>query len=274
MDIQCPSCQKKLVIGDQFAGQLTKCPSCEGVFMAPTLATPPTTATVAATAPAPQPPTPDVIPFSGDAPPRPSYAPPVSSAPPPPPPSAPVTFEPEPSGPPGEFSKSHTLRLCPETLRWIVPGALTFLFLLSFFTWVSVLARLVGPDYTDNYSVWGLAFGEPMSVSWIFYILITFFLALPLASVRLLMEINVIPTPAAIGPFWKWRPVLLGGLLTFTLLLALLGRMMLMPLQTSEFGMFLGLRVHLVAVIVCALEYWLIHRKTTRLPLPEVTARW
>ena len=41
MELLCPSCQKKLTIPDQYAGQLMKCPLCQGIFTAPSL--PPTT---------------------------------------------------------------------------------------------------------------------------------------------------------------------------------------------------------------------------------------
>ena len=138
MEIQCPSCQKKLSIGDQFAGQLVKCPACSGVFMAalaehaampvqrpfpqarrlPTAApkgtlpmTPPLGARLQAAAP-------DVIPFSSEPPSRPSY-PHVPPLPKPAPSSQRVEFEEEPPGPPSDSKRSYTMRLCPDVLRWV-----------------------------------------------------------------------------------------------------------------------------------------------------------
>src|SRR5262245_50174298 len=80
MDIQCPGCQKRLSIPDQFAGQLVKCPMCAGMFTAPAL---PPQLTI--TAPEPPPPP---IPFASEPPPRPPSpeplpAPPKSTPPPP-----------------------------------------------------------------------------------------------------------------------------------------------------------------------------------------------
>src|SRR5438034_1070971 len=52
MELLCPSCQKKLTIPDQYAGQLMKCPLCTQTFTAPAL--PPTPGP--AMAPPPPPP--------------------------------------------------------------------------------------------------------------------------------------------------------------------------------------------------------------------------
>jgi hypothetical protein len=37
MNLLCPNCQKQLSVGDQYAGQLMKCPLCQGTFTVPTL---------------------------------------------------------------------------------------------------------------------------------------------------------------------------------------------------------------------------------------------
>src|SRR5882762_10036273 len=52
MELLCPSCQKKLTIPDQYAGQLMKCPLCQQTFTAPALPATP----AAAMAPPPPPP--------------------------------------------------------------------------------------------------------------------------------------------------------------------------------------------------------------------------
>src|SRR6516225_5171125 len=41
MELMCPHCQQKLTIPDQYAGQLMRCPLCNGTFTAPALSAPP-----------------------------------------------------------------------------------------------------------------------------------------------------------------------------------------------------------------------------------------
>jgi hypothetical protein len=38
MELLCPSCQRKLTIPEQYAGQQMKCPLCNNMFTAPALA--------------------------------------------------------------------------------------------------------------------------------------------------------------------------------------------------------------------------------------------
>jgi hypothetical protein len=52
MDLQCPGCQRRLTIGDQFAGQMIKCPVCGGMFLAPALPAKPVVPAPLATPPA------------------------------------------------------------------------------------------------------------------------------------------------------------------------------------------------------------------------------
>ena len=286
MEIQCPSCQKKLSIGDQFAGQLVKCPACNGVFMAPSLAMP-AMPLAAPVAPVVAPPTvgPPTVPaapldtfgFSGEPPPRPemaaahasTYTPPL---PPPPLPPKPI-FEEEPPVPPGNFERSHTLRLSPDVLRWVAPAALSVVAISSFFRWVIVVLSLT-PTTVVHLNLWEIAFGELGYAAWIMYLLFTLSLALPLAWVKLLMEMNLIPTPDALRPFWQWRSVAVGVVAALSFTFAAIGWLQLSAAESTSLGMFVGLRAHLVAIVACGLEFWLMHRKKTRLPLPEVTARW
>lgn len=307
MDIQCPSCQRKLSIGDQYAGQLVKCPACAGVFSAPSLA-PPLAPPVPPPAPPPPPPAspPGTIPFSGDAvrPPAPPSAPP---SPPPPPPPAIFEEEPEPAAP-GSFSKTYTVELCPDVLRWVAPAAVSLIFLLSFFPWIldysnistTVITPVVAnPDMpldpsvapppvapavapavpvsggVNAYNLWQIAFGAPGANSlWIVYLLFTLFLALPLVWVKLLIEMNIIPKLDFLKPFWIWRAAAVGGFLAFTYLFALLGWFSFGPGQVSAIGLCLGLLAHVVAIVALGLEYWLAVRKKANLPLPEMTVKW
>src|SRR5947207_3369204 len=182
MEIQCPSCQKKLSIGDQFAGELVKCPACSGVFMAPSLSMPamPVAAPVSTSSGLPtagpvgtlpmtpalsaqtQAAAPDVIPFSSEPPARPSY-PHVPPLPKPAPSSHRVEFEEEPPGPPSDFKRSYTMRLSPDILRWVGPVALAVLLVLSFFSWVAfggLVANLgvpIGNLNIGNFNLWNMA---------------------------------------------------------------------------------------------------------------------
>ncbi len=287
MEIQCSSCQKKLAIGDQFAGQLVKCPACNGVFMAPTLAmtamplaTP--VAPMATPVVSPQPATvpsasADTLGFANEPPPRPTMAPSYeSSYTPPLPPTVPppkAIFDEEPPMPPGDLAGSRTVRLCPEILRWVAPAALTLVALSSFFRWVLNVVSLT-PTTIASLSLWEIAFGEYGYAAWILYLLVTLFLALPLAWAKLLMEMNLVPTPDFLRPFWQWRSVAVGAVAALAVTFAGIGWLQLSATESTSLGMFVGLRAHLVALIACGLEFWLTHRKKTRLPLPEVTARW
>ena len=275
MEIQCPSCQKKLAIGDQFAGQLVKCPACNGVFMAPTLALPvasPPVASQSATVPSASP---DTLGFAAEPPPRPSMASSYASSynPPLPPPAPPpkAIFDEEPPMPPGDFAGSQTLRLCPEILRWVAPAALTLVALSSFFRWVLIVVSL-SPTTIANLNLWEIAFGEYGYAAWILYLLVALFLALPLAWAKLLMEMNLVPTPDFLRPFWQWRSVAVGAVAALALTFAAIGWLQLSATESTSIGMFVGLRAHLVAIVACGLEFWLTHRKKTRLPLRTARA--
>ena len=88
------------------------------------------------------------------------------------------------------------------------------------------------------------------------------------------MEKNLVPTLDVLKPYWHWRSVAVGGVLALSLSLAMLGWLRQGAIDATSIGMSLGLRVHLIALIACGLEYWLVQRKKKRLPLPELTVRW
>jgi hypothetical protein len=290
MEIQCPSCQKKLSIGDQFAGQLVKCPACASVFMAPSLAASPSPAPSSSSSPPPLmtapavAPTiampmalpvgshegPDAMPVTGEAPPRPAspYTPPLPSSTPPP-----VLLEEEPPGPPSDLGTTRTVPLDPDVLRWVAPVALALVFGLSFFSWLVRIVVLTPPTIA-GLSLWQIAFGEHGSAMWMVYLLVTLFLAMPLAWAKLLMELNLVPTPDFLRPFWFWRSAVVAGVVAVAFTFAALAWLRLSAFTPTAFGMFLGLRAHLVALVALGLEFWLAHRKKKRLPLPEVTVRW
>ena len=264
MEIQCPTCQKRLSIGDQFAGQLVKCPACSGVFMAPSLAAPATPAAVPVAASPP-----DILPFSGDPLPRPEmpYMPP-----PPRPPAAPLPpLEEEPTGPLSDYTKSSTWHLRPDIVRWIAPVSLTLVFVLSFFNWVHI-----GLPPASGRNLWEISFGDIGTGGYIFYLLVTFFVALPLAWAKLLVELKVIPLPTFLRSYWSWRTLLVVVVLVMAVVLPFIDIVrysLVERVDPSGLGMIFGVRFHLLAIVGYALELWLANRKQKRLPLPEATFR-
>ena len=271
MELQCPSCQKKLAIAEQFAGQMIKCPSCGGMFLAPALPVKPVIAIPVAPPIAPpvasveHNPGPPPIPFNMEPPVVPPGYPPT----PPPPYTPPLpprrSAEPEIEIPPGDYTKTRTFRLEPEHVRWTGPVAVTLLFLLSFGHWAGSL------------NVWEAAFGShDHSLAFIFYMLLTMILGLPLTWVKLAFEKNWIPLPDALKPIWPWRAVIVGGVLglAFLILAFLWLSWNLVSVNEAALSLKLGVRVHLVAVLAYAAEYWLDRRRRSRLPLPEATFRW
>src|SRR5262245_33231249 len=56
MDLVCPHCQKRLSIEDRHAGAVVKCPNCQGMLKAPTVAATPSAAAPASVTPTPAPP--------------------------------------------------------------------------------------------------------------------------------------------------------------------------------------------------------------------------
>src|SRR5262249_19574059 len=136
MELHCPNCQQKLNIPDQFAGQLMRCPLCNGTFQAPALAP-------SATAPPPAPPPPapsSPSPFSL------APEPPPPAAPPPPPPSPsyappPPSYVPEPPPalrqeaplpPSRDYIPCCVVYFSLRVMPWITVGSLALVFLFSF----------------------------------------------------------------------------------------------------------------------------------------------
>src|SRR5258708_36238061 len=112
MELMCPQCQQKLTIPDQFAGQLMRCPLCNGTFTAPALSAPPPPVFSLAPEPPPLPP------------PLPSAPEPMQQAPP--------LEELPPPLPPGDYSRSLKIGFSPNVIPWITPARLLFSFLPPF----------------------------------------------------------------------------------------------------------------------------------------------
>jgi hypothetical protein len=133
MNLLCPNCQKMLQVSEQYAGQLMKCPLCEGQFTVPGLPG-------AAAAPLPT-----AAPARSEAahPPAP-VPPPQTEAPAPPPP------------PPGEHGHRRSWQVNPRVVPWVAPAAFLVLFALLFFPWVGMYPAGL---WACDQSAWGAAFG-------------------------------------------------------------------------------------------------------------------
>src|SRR5271155_3226574 len=116
MEILCPSCQRKLTILEQYAGQTMKCPLCANTFTAPAL---PSTSAV----PAAPPPTTFGLPPQ---PPPASAPPPGAGGPPPEMPPATPTTPPIPEGPPPELAVKLSIKIDPYYTQFL-PAAGLFL---------------------------------------------------------------------------------------------------------------------------------------------------
>jgi hypothetical protein len=172
-----------LTVPEQYAGQLMKCPLCNGTFTVPALPPNPSAPAPASAAPgfspppAPLPakpePEPDIYSFHPEPPPPAPSAPPsptfTPAAPPkqetgdiqeqPIPPA--VIHEPlqepytPPSLPPAGYHRTRTLWFSPRVLQWIPSVGVLLIFILQIFSWVGVYAGGL-PVFTQN--AWQAAF--------------------------------------------------------------------------------------------------------------------
>jgi hypothetical protein len=233
MNLLCPNCQKMLTVPEEFAGQLMKCPLCNGTFTVPVLA---------GTAPPPPPsgqPEPDIYSIRHEPAPPPS-TPPLPPPEPPPPPSTATTPTPPPpksSLAPEDYQHTLTVSLSPKVLPWVAPVCLLLIFILQFFDWDGLYLGGV-PAVTGN--AWYAAFGaysvdgdlksrvpfiedekhKPgASVLTIFYLLLFFpALVVTVASVVITMvPIKLPPQVEKLLP-WRWGIVAAVNLILFLFL--------------------------------------------------------
>jgi hypothetical protein len=309
-----------LTVPEEFAGQLMKCPLCSGTFTVPALpgaASPPST---------PQPGSAEEDIFSIQQEPAPS-APPVShwEAPPSP---APTPAAPPPAPlPPQDYQHSAAVHLSPKVLPWIAPACLLLVFVLQFFDWVGLFPGGM-PAATQN--AWQAAFNgmwkdgdlprgpykkeedKPgVSALTLFYLLLFFFLVLPVTIASVVIGLIPLKLPPAVEKLlpWRWGIVAAANLVLFLFLglQVLLGfsldshykewvdkrsksdstetpttqqkkmtevsRGLALEVLRHTFWLRLVVLLHLVAIICAALMFWL-HQRGTHRPLPKLELRW
>jgi len=301
MDLVCPTCQRKLTIDNRYAGMVVKCPLCNSNLQAPLLlgaAPPPVLPPAAPLVSAPAAPPPPVNPPAPPSVPSVAPVPPsLPAAPPPAPlPAAEVipavpspAAAPSPAASPpaldvaeviaeptpitivreSDYRTSYRVHLRQDIVEWIAPVCVVAVFLLSLFPWY----------YHEAYAVnlWELAFTERGYAIYTFYTVVFVFLALPVTVVTFCLEKRWIPFPEGLRPYWRFRSLIVGGLIgvPFLFFLGDYISFQFLPFGIqASIAMKLAFRLHLLAVIGCALQFWLELRKAANLPAPRLTLRW
>jgi hypothetical protein len=269
MELFCPNCQQKLNIPDQYAGQLMRCPLCNGTFQAPAL--PPANAPEMPAVPVPAAPVPSSPP---PAPASPAItAEPTRGAPPPPPPDyvpvMPVSVMEEPRGPARDYIRCCACTFKLPVVTWIAPGALLLVFVFSFLPWVSggSFAALFPELERISANPWTLGFGrggDPLFG--IFDILMVLTLAASIPSA--LMTIGIIPIPRG---FRLWRAVILTSLVGLAFLFFSI-RFIDGVFRSAPTTLWykLSWRLVFLATLSSAMEIWLELRRARNLPPPKI----
>jgi hypothetical protein len=284
MELLCPSCQQRLTLPDQYAGQLMKCPLCANNFTAPALQ-PVSAAPIAPPPVAPPPPAPAYTPPSGPLPPP--SSPPIleGTAPFPSPPDTPapqpeseLPAAPLPPLPPGSATDErgiYTIWISPRVVPWLAPVGITLVFLLTFLPWVYGLGFTVSEREITlaSHNAWGLSFGRDYNLFFTFFIILTI-LAMVVSIASLLITLKIIPMPPALALIEPWRPVIVGGLVLLSFLCFAVKYVdFVFSAAPMTIWMRLAFCLHLVAVAGSFLEFWLAGRAATR-PMPRIEFHW
>jgi hypothetical protein len=248
MDLFCPHCSKRVTVPDDKSGQVMSCPLCSKQFMAPSLAPPP----------APPPPPPPVP------------LPPVSSVPVQPPPQpAPLPPSPQPPAPPlppGDYTRTFTLRLREDWLAFVPAACVVLIFILSFFNWHT------SANVDDRYGLWGMAW---RSGPFLGYLVLMLFPTLLLVIASVVLDKAFMPPQ--IAPFSKWKYLAVGGLLLVTFLLLCIDYLtahLVEPISPIAVAMKIAFRLHFIAMASSFVLFWLQWRKASNLPEPKCDLHW
>jgi hypothetical protein len=281
MDLICPNCQKRLSLEDKFAGMTVRCPLCQGMFQAPALAPaaaelsapPPALSTESTPSTVPTRREPTVVLTPSDEVPQPADTlpdnPPLRTAVPLPYSDEPA-LEPEPletpTIPQGDYTRGLTMHLRQDVLSWLPPVCVTLLFILSLFPWywIEVLSA----------NLWQLAFTEVNMYT--FYVIVLFF-AWVLSIFVFIMEQRWLSLPDALRPLWPWRSVFVGMAILLPFVFFLGDYVMAMFRSfgnPATIAMKLAIRIHFLAVLACAFQFWLEQRRARNLPLPKMEMKW
>ncbi|HZT81901.1 MAG TPA: hypothetical protein VFA26_16870 [Gemmataceae bacterium] len=206
MNLLCPNCQKMLTVPEQFAGQLMKCPLCNGTFTVPNLPAAPPGAAAPSFGSFTKPPQEEDTFGIGSAPPP---APPPPA--PPPPPSAP----PEP--PPAGYTRTLSLPIPERVITWVAPACILLVFVLLFFPWVMAYD---GKAWFSQLG-WGTGFGHEGWWVGILYILLLF-PGLLLAVAAAVVGLLPLKLPPNLVNLLPWRAAVVLGVLLLSFLLLVL----------------------------------------------------
>lgn len=237
MNLLCPNCQKMLTVPEEFAGQLMRCPLCNGNFTVPGL---PSSVPLA---PPSSPPESEIYSIRHEPAPPPSFSPPPPLQPlePSVPPSTATTTTPPPSKPslaPEDYQHTLTGWLSPRVLPWIAPVCLLLVFFLQIIpSWVGLYPGGIEAMWGN---AWSAAFGaytpdndlkkevpfiadDKHKPGWsllTFFYLLLFFpvLVVTIASVVLpMIHVKLPPQVEKLLP-WRWGIVAASNLILFLFL--------------------------------------------------------
>ena len=278
MELLCPNCQKKLTVPEQYAGQIMRCPLCQGTFNVPAM--PSTVAAEGAEpvgfyTPPPKPETYGVAPEAAA-----PTLPPISSETPSAASSAAPAAGASPSTPSAGYSRICAMKFNPQVVQWL-PLGLVLAFILTFFPWIFGQTISVGGLSTSSpsFNAWDIGFGEKTTqfeshpLVALFDVLIIIAALLSIAS--LVVGLKVLPDVPALKPIIPLRTLIVGGagglawlFLTLQCVIWLFGR----PVSLQLFGV-LAWWVCTISVAGALIEFWLEKRGPGK-PVPRMSMEW
>lgn len=243
-----------LQVPDQYAGQQMRCPMCNSIFTVPGLPAPPGPAAAPPPPAPPPPPLPPSDPYRGPG--GPAEVEPImdlGSAPPPPPPPwtrpAPIQER--------DYITMKSCFISKRVVPWITPICMLLVLIFSFIPWIG--------SGSFSFNVWQMGYGDaskhhPLGGAiFIFYTLFVIF-GLVASIVFLLMQLGVIPIPAAL---YKVRAVIT-GVFVWSAFLMLFMHVLINLFDTKKAGVIwlnfwglIGWWFHCIAFWALLIQMWL-----------------